>query len=70
MAATYSNKFTIEVTTDGLTRIVFADERAKIAHGLPPATANVGEFVMTTDNATDLARHILALVEASKGKRQ
>jgi hypothetical protein len=48
MAGLYANKFRIEISD--VTRLVFIDERAPVAEGLPMSTATQAEIVVTHAN--------------------
>ena len=54
--ALYANKFTLEVGDVG--RIVFVDERAAPAKGLPMPAITATEVVMTLDNLKQLGELI------------
>jgi hypothetical protein len=60
MTAVYTNKFTLQLSD--MVRIVFIDEHAAIAKGLPMHTSTSAEVVMTLDNLkafVDLAGRLL-----------
>jgi hypothetical protein len=60
MSGLYANKYTIELSDVG--RIIFADERAPAAEGLPMSSATVAEIVMTVPNLIALAEHLQMLI--------
>lgn len=64
MATPYCNKFIVE-NTGGNLRIVFSDERARIAEGLPMPISEVASVVMNEDNARQLARLILKVFDGT-----
>lgn len=59
--AMFSNKFTVEAGPE-IGRIIFLDERAKIADGLPPSVSTAAEVVMSRENLAALARLIVDLL--------
>lgn len=61
MPAFYANKFTIEI--NDVARIVFVDERAPSAPGLPMASSTAAEVVMTLSNFVALAEQMGALAK-------
>jgi hypothetical protein len=54
-AGTYANKFSIELGPE-VARVVFMDERAPIAEGIPKSIAEAGNLVMTRENWIEFAR--------------
>lgn len=53
MPAFYSNKFVVEI--NDVARVVFVDERAPIAEGMPMSSQTATEIVMTHSNFIALA---------------
>jgi hypothetical protein len=66
MAGVYANKFTIEI--NDVARIVFADERAPIAEGMPMAAATTADVVMTHANFIALAESMSKTAAKLTGK--
>jgi hypothetical protein len=58
--AIYANKFTVEI--GDVSRIVFVDERAAVAKGIPMSSTTVTEIVMTRENIKALADLIQQLL--------
>lgn len=61
MAATYANKFTVELSDTA--RIVFVDERLPKAEGFPASSITAAEIVMTVENARQLGEMLVELVK-------
>jgi hypothetical protein len=64
MAAVYSNRFTIEISD--VARIVFVDERAPAAQGLPTQSVTATEVVLSRGNFIALAEQMTKIVEKMK----
>lgn len=61
MAGLYANKFTIEV--NDVARIVFVDERAPAAQGLPMSAVTSAEIVVTYANLKSLCTLMAQIIE-------
>jgi hypothetical protein len=59
--ATYTNKFMVH--TGDVIRITFFDERAAAEQGGKPSTVEVGEQIMTRDNAVQLGELLVKLLK-------
>lgn len=64
--AIYTNKFTIEM--NDVARIVFIDERAPAAQGLPMASSTAVEVIMTIDNLKSLGVVITEAIRKRESK--
>jgi hypothetical protein len=64
MPANYANKFTIEI--NDVARIVFVDERAPAAPGLPMSVQTATEVVMSHGNFLALAEKMTEVAKKLK----
>jgi len=64
--AVFANKFTIQ--TNDVGRIVFVDERAPIAEGLPMSSSTAAEVVMTLENLEVLGNLIAQMINKLKDR--
>lgn len=51
--AQFTNKFTVQIQGDGLSRIIFVDERATI-EGAPPTHVPSADVIMKTSDLAEL----------------
>jgi hypothetical protein len=61
MSAVYANKFTLQL--NDVARIVFVDEHAPLAQGVPMSSSTAAEVVMTLANLKALNEAITKILQ-------